>query len=416
MRHRRLPLAALLVTVCAASFTGCNCGSSSRLLAPPLPPLSAIKLTPATDTLVVGQTRQFVASAFDTNSVAVAGAAFDWSSGNPNVFTVSGSGLVTAVGEGVTKLIAAAGGKADTSVVAVVVQNGWYTQASGTINTLNGVCFLPDGRSGWAVGDAGTIVHTNTAGASWSVQPSGSAFTLNGVWFTTDVTGFVVGHSGTVLRTRNGGDSWTRLATVPAGDNLYGVCFADTAHGWAVGTNGTILRTADAGQSWTKLNPTASQLNGVSFSDTTDGWAVGEGGVILGTHDSGRSWYLVQPALTAQALRSVWRLSAQRALVVGAQGANPFTAATPDSLDWTLGNLGASNDMYSLHMVDDLTGYAVGTNGTGLVLKTLDGGGHWSPQVSNTSQTLNHVWFVDALRGWAVGVGGRILHTSKGGL
>src|SRR5947207_14240110 len=284
MRLRRLPLAALIVSVCAASFTGCNCGSA-RVVAPPLPPLSAVVLTPATDTLNVGDTRQFVATALDTDSVVVARAAFDWTSGDPNVITVTSSGLVNAVGEGVTTLIAAAGGKADTAIVAVIVQNGWYAQPSGTTNDLNGVFFLPDGRNGWAVGNAGTIVHTSTAGASWGVQASSSAFSLNGVWFTTAQTGYVVGQGGTVLITRNGGAAWSRLTGVPAGENLFGVCFADTAHGWAVGANGTILRTADAGGSWTRANPTSQQLNGVSFSDTTDGWAVGDAGVIAGTHD-----------------------------------------------------------------------------------------------------------------------------------
>src|ERR1043166_10069151 len=208
MRLRRLPLAALIVSVCAASFTGCNCGSA-RVVAPPLPPLSAVVLTPATDTLNVGDTRQFVATALDTDSVVVAGAAFDWTSGDPNVLTVSSTGLVSAVGEGVTTLIAAAGGKADTAIVAVIVQNGWYVQPSSTTNDLNGVYFLPDGRNGWAVGNAGTIVHTSTAGASWGVQASSSAFSLNGVWFTTAATGFVVGQGGTVLITRNGGASWS---------------------------------------------------------------------------------------------------------------------------------------------------------------------------------------------------------------
>jgi photosystem II stability/assembly factor-like uncharacterized protein len=414
MRHRRLPLAALLVTVCAASFTGCNCGSQ-KIVGPPLPPLSAVVLTPPTDTLLVGDQRQFVASALDTNSVAVSGAAFDWSSGDPNVFTVSTSGLVTAIGEGITTLIAAAGGKADSATIMVKVQNGWYSQPSASTNNLNGVFFLPDGRSGWAVGDAGTILHTSTAGASWGAEASGTAFNLNDVWFTTAVTGFAVGHGGTVMRTRNGGSSWTRL-TSGASANLFGVCFADTARGWAVGANGIILRTVNAGQTWSSVNPTALQLNSVSFSDTTDGWAVGEGGVIVGTHDGGGSWYVVQPSVTSLALRGVWRSSATSALAVGTQGVNPFTSPTPDSLQWNLGpSVGAGNDMRAVHIVDPFIGYAVGTNGSGLVLKTFDGGASWGVQVSNTAQTLNDVWFVDGLRGWAVGAGGRVLHTSNGG-
>jgi photosystem II stability/assembly factor-like uncharacterized protein len=372
-------------------------------------------LTPATDTLVVGDSHQFVATAYDTNNVVVAGAGFTWTSEDPGVFTVTASGLVTAVGEGVARLFASAGGKSDTSIVAVVVQNGWYAQASGTINDLNGVFFQPDGRNGWAVGAAGTIVHTSDAGASWAAQASSTPFSLNDVWFTSPVTGFAVGNSGTVMRTRNAGQSWSRLLSVTASENLFGVCFADSSHGWAVGSNGAILRTADGGTSWTKVNPTGLQLNSVSFSDTTDGWTVGEGGVIAGTHDGGRSWYVVQPAVTSQALRGVWRLSATRAIAGGAQGVMPFTTATADSLQWNLGSFGATNQVEGLQMVDDLTGYAVGVNGPGLVLKTVDGGVVWSPQVSNSAQGLNDVWFVDALRGWAVGASGRIVHTSKGG-
>ena len=414
MRGRRLALAALITLSCAAMFTGCNCGT--KAVAPPLPPLSAVVLTPASDTLVAGAQRQFTAVALDTDSVVVAGAGIDFASGDPGVITVSSSGLVTAVGEGVTSLVASAGGKADTAVVAVFVQNGWYAQPSGTTNQLNGVFFLPDGRNGWAVGDAGTIVHTADAGASWGAQASATAFSLHGVWFTTGVTGFAVGNGGTVMRTRNGGSSWSRLTNVAASENLHDVCFADTSNGWVVGANGVILRTDDGGASWSRLNPTAQQLNSVSFSDATNGWAVGEGGVIVGTHDGGVSWYVVQPAVTALALKAVWRNSNTLAWAGGSQGVNPATSATPDSLQWNLGNVGATNNLLGLVMVDDLTGYTVGTNGQGLILKTENGGGVWSLQVSNSAQQLNDVWFVDSLRGWAVGAAGRIVHTSKGGL
>jgi photosystem II stability/assembly factor-like uncharacterized protein len=193
------------------------------------------------------------------------------------------------------------------------------------------------------------------------------------------------------------------------------VCFADSSHGWVVGANGAVVRTADGGASWSKQNPTAAQLNSVSFSDTTNGWAVGEGGVIVGTHDGGRSWYVVQPGVTAQALKAVWRISNTLAWAGGTAGANPFTTATADSLQWNLGTFGAANQVFGLHMVDDQTGFAVGSNGQGLVMRTVDGGVLWSPQVSNTAQQLNDVWFVDTLRGWAVGAAGRIVHTSKGG-
>lgn len=414
MRRRHVSLAALAAIVIAANLAASGCGTSS-LVPVTLPPLSSVTVSPEFDTLVVGQQRQFVAVARDTDSVVVANATFSWSSSDPGVIQVSRSGRVSAVGEGVAELVAAAGGKADTATVVVFFQPGWYVQPSGTLNDLNGVYVQPNGRDGVAVGDAGTIVRTTDAGASWHAQPSNTPFNLNDVWFSTAETGFAVGSAGTVMRTRNGGASWSRLTNVPASENLLGVTFADSAHGWVVGASGTVLRTGDGGASWTRRNPTAQQLQGVSFSDTLDGWAVGDGGVIIGTHDGGRSWYVVQPSVTAQPLRAVWRLSATRAVAGGMQGANPFTVATPDSLQWVLGSFGAINHVDGLQMVDDLTGYAVGTNGSGLVLKSYDGGATWGPQVSNTAQALRDVWFVDALRGWAVGAAGRIIHTSKGG-
>ena len=41
--------------------------------------------------------------------------------------------------------------------------------------------------------------------------------------------------------------------------------------------------------------------------------------------------------------------------------------------------------------------------------------GVWRAQSSNTDATLNDVVFADSNRGWAVGVGGAVLHTSDGG-
>src|SRR4029077_3951840 len=179
MRRRRLCLAALITLSCAAMFTGCNCGTST--VATPVPPLSALDIEPLTDTLVVGSQRQFTAVALDTDSVAVNGAAIDWRTGDAGVLTISHTGLASAVGEGVTTVIASAGGLADTAVVAVFFQNGWDSQPSSTTNNLWGVFFRPDGRNGWAVGDGGTIVHTSNAGVSWSAQVSATSFSLRSV-------------------------------------------------------------------------------------------------------------------------------------------------------------------------------------------------------------------------------------------
>ncbi|HYM80206.1 MAG TPA: YCF48-related protein [Candidatus Limnocylindria bacterium] len=398
----------------ALSMSGC---SSTNLVAPVLPPLSAVTLTPFTDTLQIGQTRLFTAVAFDTSGVAVQNATFQWRTSDPGIITVT-AGRVRAVGEGSAWVLASAGGFSDSSIVSVFPDTGWFSQDSDANNAdLNGVFFRPDGRRGWAVGAGGTVVHTDDAGAVWERQVSNTAFVLNAVWFTSDFEGWAVGANGTVLKTVNSGSTWTRLnnSQVNTGETLRDVTFASPDTGWAVGTNGVILHTFNRGASWQKVNPTANNLNSVSFTGTRDGWAVGDGGVILGTHDRGLSWFVMLPALTSQPLRSVFRRSEPLAWAVGQQGVTPRTSQ-PDTTRWELRNAGAQFQLQGVYYPTDLIGYAVGSNsGQGSVLRTDDGGLTWDPQISHASVQLNDVFFVDALRGWAVGDLGTIVHTARGG-
>ena len=392
-----------------------GCGKRPVTPTVPLQHYGYVTLTPASDSLTVGGTRLFVAAVFDTDSVAVSSPSVSWSSSNPAVASVSAAGLTTANGEGAALIIATSGDQSSAAIVRVYTQNGWYAQTSNTAQTLNGIFVQPDGRTGFAVGDVGAMVMTADAGATWTPVTSGTASHLSAVWFTSGSAGWAVGNAGTVLKTTDGGASWVRQLNVGTAQNLFGVRFADGNHGWVVGAGGVIARTIDGGATWTRTFPTVRQLNSVSFPDTLNGWAVGESGVIVGTHDGGASWYVVQPAVTAQSLRGVSRLGNALAWAVGAQGSTPSTAATADSLAWSISSQGASNQFMAVQFLDALTGYAVGSNAGGLIMKTTDGGGTWHPQVANAAQGLNGVYFVDALRGWAVGDAGRIVHTSRGG-
>jgi photosystem II stability/assembly factor-like uncharacterized protein len=102
---------------------------------------------------------------------------------------------------------------------------------------------------------------------------------------------------------------------------------------------------------------------------------------------------------------------------VGIQGAVPRTIVTPDSVAWELRNAGANRQLEGVHFPSDLIGYAVGYDASlgGAVFRTDDGGITWVSQASHTQARLNDVFFVDALRGWAVGEAGTIVHTARGG-
>ncbi|HTR97696.1 MAG TPA: YCF48-related protein [Candidatus Acidoferrales bacterium] len=381
---------------------------------------SRVTIAPHADTLTVGGNHLFVATAYDTGGAVVAGAAIAWSSSNTSVCSVGLNGLATAQGEGVALIIASSGGKSDTATVLVYgATTGWFTQTSGTTQNLSGVFFQPDGATGYAVGDAGTLVTTTNAGTSWSPATSGTLSDLASVWFTSTSVGWTVGKAGTVMKTMNGGSSWTQQTNVGTSQNLTCVRFSDALHGWITGAGGLVATTHDGGGTWVRSFPTAQTLNGVSFPDSLNGWAVGNGGVIVGSHDGGTSWYVVQPAVTAIALKGVWRVAGvafdSLALAVGAQGTVARTGATPDSLAWALGNVGTVNQLNAVQLVDPFTAYAVGASPAGLIEKSVDGGLTWMPQTSNSPVALNGVFFLDDQRGWAVGATGRIVHTSHGG-
>ena len=394
-----------------------GCGSDSSSPTGPVVPISRVVVSPAVDTVGVDQFAQFSATAFDTLGNPAPGVGFHWTSGDPQIFSVTSGGRVEGVSEGTAPLIVEAQGLRDTAWVTVVSDPGWFRQPSGTSAELNAVFFQPDGRNGVAVGNGGTIIRTTDGGASWTRPPSGTSFNLNGVWFTGDTEGWAVGNGGTVMHTVDGGQTWARDPFVYQGDALYDVRFASRDLGWVVGASGLILRTSTGGLGWYAIRlPTSFSLRGVSFTGALDGWAVGGGGVIAGTHDGGLTWFMV-PTPTVQGLEDVWQRSLANAWAVGSQGVTPRTVATPDSVEWELQTAGPTRQLNGVHFPTDLIGYAVGYDAMlgGTVLRTEDGGVTWQAQASRSSARLNDVFFIDPLHGWAVGEGGTVIHTANGG-
>ena len=391
-----------------------GCSTTPNPVAPiVIPPLSSVTLTVHADTLDAGQTRQFVATAVDTFGAPYTGA-LGWASSNKSVFTVGSTGLVTAAGEGTALLTVSGGGKADTaSVLVYPTATGWLVQTSNATEDLYDVFFDGAGRLGWAVGGGGVILSTTDAGATWGRRLP-TTFTLRGVWFTSATEGWAAGYSGTVLHTLDGGSKWTRLTSTASSENLMDVHFATRDTGWVVGSGGLILATTDRGATWRKTYLGGFTLNGVQFAGTRDGWAVGDNGNILGTHDRGLSWFIV-PSVTGQTLKGLWRRDAETAVAVGALGVVARTTVTPDSVAWTLGNVGNAYQLEGVCLADDLNGFAVGLNGPGAVLHTADGGESLTPQVANSQFRLRGVFFLDTRRGWAVGDNGTIRHTTSGG-
>jgi DNA/RNA endonuclease G (NUC1) len=75
---------------------------------PPPPEVQSVTVTPTAASITKGATQAFVATAYDEAQQPIAGVTFTWSSSNPAVATIDGSGIATAVEVGDAQIRAAA--------------------------------------------------------------------------------------------------------------------------------------------------------------------------------------------------------------------------------------------------------------------------------------------------------------------
>lgn len=129
----------------AATITATSGGKSAQasilvVTAPPPPPaaVASVTVTPATASVDSGKTVQLTATLRDANGATLTGRAVTWTSLNPGIATVSGTGLVTGVAPGTAQVYAASEGKSDTTTITVVrppVATVTLTPASATVET-----------------------------------------------------------------------------------------------------------------------------------------------------------------------------------------------------------------------------------------------------------------------------------------
>ena len=109
---RRATGAVLLIAAVA-------CHESLVVLPPPVP-VASLTISPATDTLVAGDSVQLTATARDALGAVIAGATITWTSESLAFASVTSAGLVRTTFPGFAPIIAAAGDHSDTAAVTVV--------------------------------------------------------------------------------------------------------------------------------------------------------------------------------------------------------------------------------------------------------------------------------------------------------
>lgn len=243
---------------------------------------------------------------------------------------------------------------------------------------------LPDQRSiFWAAsgnfGDSAEVFCTRDTFKSWKKLPIPSPLKFFDITFYDSLKGFAVGLNGAIYCTQNGGKSWVKKN---GGTNnwLLDVAMPSDSCAYVVGGFGSIIRTKDFGNQWEPLSSgTQEWLTTVSFLDDSFGVAAGNHGVVLRTQDAGRTWKDIS-------IRS--RLSVD------------FTA----SYMYRNGTGAFKNGGYGVSLI------VVGFDGS--IFFSPDFGDTWVEQDSRTRFPLQGCFFLDSLKGWAVGDFGTILHTN----
>ncbi len=248
---------------------------------------------------------------------------------------------------------------------------------------------------------------TTDGGATWSAPTMVKGADIGNATFSSPTNGWTTGESWPsgdtwLWRTTNGGASWHKVRRAPGAANV-------TTVGndvWVVG--GGALHSTDGGKTWQER----PRLSGrVTFSDPLNGWNA-NGATYSYTIDRGKTWQQVTPAappggtavsgLAAVAGGTVWGTTGR--VIKSTDGGGHWRITT-------------KRQVAAVAAVSAREAWAVG--GNGLLIHTRDGGYHWTLQRSGVTVSLHDVFFVDARHGWASGGGIRqaltVLRTVDGG-
>ncbi|HET6558580.1 MAG TPA: YCF48-related protein [Prolixibacteraceae bacterium] len=273
-------------------------------------------------------------------------------------------------------------------------------------------------------GTAGTMLKTTDGGAHWTNFSLPLSASFNSITFIDRKTGYLIGSSGEILRTQDGALTWQIQNKWPSSltnSNLSSISFADQNTGYIVGGK-EILKTTNGGLKWEVIAQSAFDLRSVSFIDPLHGISVGgdwqhEYSGISMTANGGMNWNEHSSTLTDRYIRKIKFANATTGYAVGGNTNTygGFILKTTDTGNtWSSINTGLDNYYINdLSLPDENTIYTVGQSGQ--ILKSGDAGATWQMQTTNTTVSLNAVFFLNPQTGYVVGDNQTILKTSNGG-
>ena len=296
----------------------------------------------------------------------------------------------------------------------------WKKLQSPVNITLRYLSFV-DSLTGWAAGEAGTIIRTTDGGDSWEVQNSTVQTFIMDIFFVDENLGWaltlkdVFPFNSVILKTTNGGDEWTAANFPDSSKLIRTIFFFDSLNGFVGGSY--IAHTSDGGNSWTSSDIDSNMVSNFpvfkfNFLNHQFGYACGGrldvAGVIWHTTDSGLNWSA--QGVSADEVFDIYILDSLNAITLSGDPEGLFPIA-----DLKTTNAGATWNyeelpFFGLSFTIDFRTYNEGWSASGYkFLLTRNRGETWEEFETPDSAMVYDIQFLDARTGYAVGEGGVIL-------
>jgi len=288
----------------------------------------------------------------------------------------------------------------------------WQSIYTITSNAFTTFCCI-DFQTIFLGDDNGQIFRTNNCGLSWDVSFSDPEIDIKDIKFVDSQNGYA-SCGKYILRTHDGGNTWDKKYT--GFDKLNNIAFNSTGTGFFV-NNQEIFKTVDNGDSWEMLSDGYSEnscfdFKDIFFIDNEIGFIVNaDEGCILKTSNGGKTWSS-QQTVSGGFFRAISFFDDSTGVAVGDNGIIARTTDTGNT--WNIVESNTTNNILDISIGNGNVGYA---SGVGVLLKTTDGGNHWSNCLTTpyyTAKTYNAVDFINADTGFII-TGYEVYKTFNGG-
>ncbi len=296
--------------------------------------------------------------------------------------------------------------------------NNWVQLNSNYNYVWYSVDFYDD-NTGWVSGSGGVIIKTTDGGASWDSLTAGISLFFLKMKFVNVNTGWAAGWDGKIIKTVNGGQNWTVQNTVD-NHNIYAIDFLDENTGWFMTSDivfhiSSVYKTTNGGLNWVYKNYLLTYDNiSMDFLDSNLGYACGS--IYINNHEgrvykttNGGGWWIEEDILVPhqpKAMEFIIENNNAVGFVVGDKilrtsfeyfGGEPI-GNSGNYPGWVPVNSGTNQHIYGVDYINPFIAFAVGMrdppgNGTGTILRTINGGQSWVRQQSVVNAEFGAVSF-----------------------